>query len=269
MLAFDLIRMLDPELAPAETKIHLATYDGVDNPLSLLRSGGFAAWQARQSRQNFQCRRVVALVEMPGRDRWLFGGVYDSRGCKPAASGFVYDLVERPGCTELNARLVCGFRRPGRQPYLLASRWSAQVRVVELLEQPHSLGDFPGFKSVLLRKQDLDAIVRAEIPSWRVALSSVGGVYLICDDKEGKLYVGSAYGAGGFWQRWSTYACTGHGDNLRLRELAEREGPERMAKLRYSILEIADAAVNRDDVIQREKHWKNVLGTRAFGLNCN
>ena len=66
--------------------------------------------------------------------------------------------------------------------------------------------------------------VRRGEPSWQAALSSISGVYLILDTKTGKTYVGSAYGEGGIWQRWSCYAETGHGRNVELIALLQSKG---------------------------------------------
>jgi len=42
-------------------------------------------------------------------------------------------------------------------------------------------------------------------------------------DTTGKLYVGSAYGDSGVWGRWREYARSGHGGNLHLRRLVQRD----------------------------------------------
>jgi hypothetical protein len=58
------------------------------------------------------------------------------------------------------------------------------------------------------RVSEFHVIVLKRDSSWWSALSSVGGVYLVLDTATGKAYVGSAYGTGGIWQRWSAYAET-------------------------------------------------------------
>ena len=47
----------------------------------------------------------------------------------------------------------------------------------------------------------LKYIVDNNLPSWKTALSNVKGVYIIVDTKNGKQYVGSAYGDECIWQR--------------------------------------------------------------------
>ena len=103
---------------------------------------------------------------------------------------------------------------------------------------------------------------------WEAALSAVGGVYLIVDSKSGQQYVGSATGNGGLWRRWCEYANTGHGNNLRLKELC---APRSVypAAFKFSILETFSRSRSRDEALRLEAFFKQKLGTRAFGLNAN
>ena len=38
---------------------------------------------------------------------------------------------------------------------------------------------------------------------------------------------------------------------------------------RYSVLEIADVLTSREEILERESHWKDILMTRSYGLNAN
>jgi hypothetical protein len=127
----------------------------------------------------------------------------------------------------------------------------------------------PGFRVVNLAKADLDLIVAKGLESWRTALSNVAGVYLISDTTTGKLYVGSALGAGGIWQRWCCYANDCHGGNVELKRLIEMEGRQRANAFRFTVLEIADIHASKDDILCRESLWKRVLLTRLHGHNAN
>jgi hypothetical protein len=99
------------------------------------------------------------------------------------------------------------------------------------------------------------------------ALSSVAGVYLVSDPKDGKLYVGSATGTGGIWGRWSQYIDGKVGKNKHLVELVGKEGVERAEHFRFSVLEIADTHASHEDVLQREQHWMKVLMSSIHGYN--
>lgn len=102
------------------------------------------------------------------------------------------------------------------------------------------------------------------------ALSNVGGVYLIVDTSSGKHYVGVAAGAGGFWQRWCSYADNGHGGNAELKSLLAQAGADHVKHFQYSILEIADLQTTPEQMLDRECHWKEALLSRVpFGLNKN
>jgi hypothetical protein len=123
-------------------------------------------------------------------------------------------------------------------------------------------------KAITATGLDLSTLLAKQRPAaWLTALRSVGGVYLISDTSNGKLYVGSAYGDGGIWDRWEDYAKNGHGGNKDLVELLQTEGKEHASKFQFSILEICDLLSTKDEVIARENHWMNVLLTRDFGYN--
>jgi hypothetical protein len=132
-----------------------------------------------------------------------------------------------------------------------------------------SFGRFPGFKAVNLRKTELEIVVNQDIESWKAALSSVKGIYLITDASNGKKYVGKADGANGIWQRWCTYALTSHGNNVALVEELGVAGRERQKDFSFSVLEIADLQSTSEEIARRENHWKEVLQTRKFGYNRN
>ena len=132
-----------------------------------------------------------------------------------------------------------------------------------------SVGDFPGYNSILLSFRLLATIVREDHPSWKAALSNVSGVYVITDNKNGKHYIGSAYGGGGIWQRWKAYMKNGHGGNKELRKLLKDKGKDYAQHFQLSVLEVCDINASEDNVIARESHWKDVLRSREFGYNKN
>ena len=46
---------------------------------------------------------------------------------------------------------------------------------------------------------------------WIEALSNVNGIYLLCDTKRNKQYIGSTYNNMGIMGRWTEYYKTHHG----------------------------------------------------------
>lgn len=269
MLLFDLLRLQEPLLESTKCKVHLAGWNGFENPLQVYFAGEFDKWQAWQTKRNFERQYVVSLIQLPERHRWLYVGAYESVGSVPnPKEGVTYDLRPLPQSMELAGRVVCNFERPGRQPYLNGESVASTCSVHEVRPEKLHLAEFPGFKKVNVSFSELGVIVCQSIPSWRAALENVAGVYLISDGETGKLYVGSATGEGGIWSRWSAY-LNGHGENVRLRKLISEGGPARAEHFHFSVLEIADTHTKPDEVLQREAHWKEVLLSRLHGHNGN
>lgn len=270
MLLFPILQVLDGGLQASEAKIHPATWTGQVDPLDEFFAERFEEWQSLQGRKNFERAQVVALISLPAANRWLFAGAYDSQGRRKVRNGLhKYTLKERPSTEEFKGRLVVEFERSGRASYLNAERWADSLKVVEMYPEPLSIGEFSGYARVHLSKADLDLIVRHQKTSWRSALGSVAGVYVISDTDTGKLYVGSATGEGGIWARWSTYSATGHGGNRDLRVLLREKGPEHARHFQFAILETADTKTGEDEILERESHWKRVLLSREHGYNAN
>lgn len=269
MRFFDFLSVLVEGLDPARTKIHLATSNGVEEPLDVYLAGDFPEWQSWQTRRNFEREYVVALINLPGQDKWLFAGVYRSLdvGWVESAGRHEYVLEEVEASRAMNGRVVVAFKRTGRQPYLLGENWVDAMHLDQVYAEKLSIGEFPGFKAVNLNKDELDIVIRDALASWRAALSNVAGVYLITDTASGRLYVGSAYGEEGIWGRWSNYSASGHGGNKQLVRLLEEYGPAKARDFRFSILEIADVHASKNEILQRESHWQRILMSRAHGLN--
>jgi hypothetical protein len=69
------------------------------------------------------------------------------------------------------------------------------------------------------------------------------------------------------WQRWTTYAITGHGGNEELKTLLKDKGESYKFNFQFSILEICDF---RSIVDERERYWKTALQSNVpFGYNKN
>ena len=96
-------------------------------------------------------------------------------------------------------------------------------------------------------------------------------VYLITDNKTGKLYVGSATAQYGMLlQRWSNYVSDGHGGNEGLKAVVQEHGFDYVkANFQYSILENYNARMDDNYILKRESWWKEALRSREFGYNKN
>jgi hypothetical protein len=263
----DLIQLSGIKLK--DYKIHCATGTKT-SPLEAFLDGEFKEWQERQNKKNFECSQILSLIHLGGA-RWLFAGVYDVLGVQPGTwkktECYLYSTKEVRGLEHLTGRVVVEFEKDFRASYLRGEKHADRLRAAEIRGQRMTIGDFPGFNGVLLSYKMLKTVVREMNSSWRTALSNVAGVYLITDISSGKLYVGSAYGGEGIWQRWCSYAKSGHGGNVELRQLLAEKDVNYADNFQFSLLEICDINSSDESIIARECHWKNVLKSREFGLN--
>lgn len=213
---------------------------------------------------------------------WLFAGTYNANGYKSKeARGhnklptdkkifrYIYDLDKRPQSNELDGRLIVHFKRPGRHSYLKCEKWTHLLKVAEIRPNKLSIAEFPGYSWAMLTKDHLDIVIKQGVDTWKSALGSVAGIYVIADRSTGKLYVGSATGEGGIWARWCAYSATGHGGNRDLKALLRKQGSDYARYFQYGVLEIADTHASEKDVVARESYWKNLLLSRSHGHNAN
>lgn len=265
MLIYDLIN-----IEPTEIKVHLAVENSRENPLDLYFDGAFKAWQAEQNKRNFQRPYILSLIRLERDDLWLFAGVYQSLGIDRSIKAHIHYETELTDiCNDLIGRLVILYKRKGRNSYPNGESLIDCASVYEIKPEPLAFSEFKNFKEVQLNRQQLELLFRHEYPSWKSALSSVSGVYLISDSSSGQLYVGSAYGGEGIWSRWLDYSKSFHGGNLELKRLFKSGGSGAFNRFNYSILETCDIDLPSDVVIAIENRWKDKLLTREYGLNKN
>ncbi len=265
MLIYDLLN-----IEPTELKVHLAADNGREHPLYLYFDGSFKEWQAEQNKRNFQRSYILSLIRLERDDLWLFAGVYQSLGIDSSIKEHIrYKTELMDMYADLIGRLVIQYKRKGRNSYPNGESLFNSASVYEIKPEPLVFSEFKNFKEVQLSRQQLELLFHHEYPSWKSALSSVSGVYLISDMSSGQLYVGSAYGEEGIWSRWSNYSENYHGGNSELKNLFKSGGSEAFNKFRYSILETCDIDLPPDSVIAIENRWKDKLLTRQYGFNKN
>jgi len=286
-----MIRFTDfmPVPEPALTKVKFNIRAG---------AGGAAAWDLlmgddqdewlnmsrhRERHQNNNLDRAEYLLAFAqyypyGPQYFIFGGFFRVGKSLPeiiGGAGYELELLEQH--SEYIKRLIVKLERPvGRDLYL---RWYETLQSSKLNPEVHELapdtklGTFPGYQNVRLRHHELQRIVANDEPSWKDALSSVKGVYVIADLSDGKLYVGSASGeANGLWQRWSSYAQLRNltGGNKELESRRRSLGDAHIIEhFQYTILEIFDPKTKPEMVVQRESFWKLALDSRGHGMNMN
>jgi hypothetical protein len=256
-------------------KIHFAS--GVPDPreaYNALIMDAFEDYQNYQTRKNFNRPYIIALASC-SKNKWAFAGVY--KNCtspeKISAKHWQYALRKLPIQTDLLKLMYVYYEKRFRQSYTNLELHPklgeplSEMKVIELRQTPSAIGDFKGFSNTIISFLDLQTIVDDNIPSWRDALSKVSCIYLITDMKTGKHYIGKADGSENLWQRWTTYAITGHGGNEELKTLLKDKGESYKYNFQFSILEICDF---RSIVDERERYWKTALQSNfPFGYNKN
>jgi hypothetical protein len=167
-----------------------------------------------------------------------------------------YHLGATELMSDLSERLVIEWGKVARNWVQKQNKSVVQIKPI------NSIGDFTSYDKIRLSYQDLKKLRRDtdSNQSWVNALSSVNGVYLVKYNRDGRLYVGSAYGRGGILGRWFDYGKSGDAGNKKLIGLDANE-------FEFSILEICPTTMSNKEVIARENRWKDCLGTREFGLN--
>ena len=221
-------------------------------------------------------RGVIAIGFIRIHDNyWLMTGIVkvvkDNGLAQPATAEYL--------TKKYNFRLVVRFHKNFQNGIVLAKNIIDELEVIEVWTPDKTLDDktFPGYKNVSVSYRELKK--KLESPEWRTALSYRKGVYLITDQRTGKLYVGSAYGANGILGRWETYIKSGYDKNevengkypnKKLQELVNEKGLSYIQdNFQYSILETFTDDVSDEYIIGRESWWKEALRSRQFGYNAN
>jgi hypothetical protein len=244
-------------------------------PYALWRNDlpAFDAYQAHQSERN---RTVLSsrplwgsFVGTPARET-LFVGLYSIRCLglltvdtpephtdviMKAGSCDLYEIVRDERLSDLAGKVVIDW---GPETRSWAQRADRQDKVVLELRTEFKEPVFPGHLAFRQKLSEID-----ELPeSWKVALASTKGVYLLTCPRTQEIYVGSATGFGGFLSRWQEYARTGHGGNVRLKARDPSD-------YQVCILQVAGSDVMDEEIFGMENLWKLKLQSREMGLNAN
>lgn len=249
----------------------------------------FNYYQSDQGSDIFgACDGIFSFLGLPG-GLGLFVGGYRVKGARPqehppldevphalrkayegwreeSTDPFVRYQLERDPCFEpLELRAVIDWGKGA----LAWHQWKLAKPVVEL-RNPHAMQVCPAYKDIDVSVAKLRYLFRHEEAnrSWRERLSAVGGIYLLTDHANARLYVGQAGGGGGFWGRWSAYADQKTG-NVAV-DPAFASGELRPETTNLSILEVVPrGAMNKARLDELESRWKVRLCSRVTGYNRN
>ena len=243
-----------------DIKIHFARGSKIpEEALQVFLKGEFKPWQEHQSKKNFERDYILSLIRL-GNAEWLFGGVWESNGCKELKDGsYMYKTTLTEIGKDLIGKAIIKYKREFRQSYCLLENYIDSLELIEVRRDVYSL-PFPGYDKVCISWNELYTVINTE--SWKTALKNLKGVYLITDIKTGKLYVGSATGEDMIWGRWKSYIDTGHGGNKDLKKLKKSYIQEHF---QYTILDVYKPSTDDNEILEREEWWKGVLKSKEFG----
>lgn len=227
----------------------------------------FLQYQNSQHKDVF--KGVDYIVSFIGEEgvKSRFVGVYKIKNTlinRDSRDNFLYETEEVSGFEDLIEKIIVAWKNPiAWHQYI-----SNEMGVIEIHQGLH-YQQFTDYFDFILDFKELQEIINNQYREWKLMLSVTKGVYLISDTKTGKLYVGSAYNEDGIWGRWSSYVSTnGTGGNKTLKELVEKDKNYAM-NFRFSILMLLPKTITPNEAIEKEKLFKNKLGTNSFGLNNN
>lgn len=243
-------------------------------PFQLWRNdpAAFVEYQSRQSRRSEKllsgARYWAAFVVTPAGET-VFADLYlitlvgvgeedrpmvQRHGHVDRAEEYVrFDLRPVDAFRSLSGRIVIEW---GKGYLAWTQRADLQDKTILELRREYQEAQFPGFADLIIRLSAIPTLPA----SWIAVLQAARGIYLLSCPRTKEFYVGSATGAGGFWDRWLEYHETGHGENVRLKS---REPSD----YQISVLEVAGSLQSREDIQKIEHRWMRKLQSVEAGLN--
>lgn len=241
------------------------------------------AWKRASGQANNNLNKAKYLLTFAqyypyGSQYYIFGGLYkvDQNLLNEIPEGDTvgYKLTLMDEFKEYRRRLIVKLSKPiGRGIYNKPFNTVQKDFNPEIYELSSStkLENFTGFNNVLLKHSELQYIFNNDAPEWKNQLSSVKAIYCIIDSLNGQIYIGSASGEGGLWQRWQQYANVNNltGGNKVFEDIKNENKNRIINNFQYSILEVFDIKTDNHTVLKRESFWKNVFKSKEFGMNKN
>lgn len=224
---------------------------------------------------NFKPGTIAIHLLLIDKDLWLMTSIKNITAVHPPEEGKIWDYT----CYETNDVLkfqnLCGrtyisFHKDNQSGKYKWSTVSDRLIISKIDNELYGENTFKSYKFELSFDQ-LEHIITSGRMDWINALEHIQAVYLITDISNGKHYVGSATNQDDFLLgRWKTYIKSGHGGNVKLKELIEKNGISYIKKnFTYRILDYFGENYPSSKVLESESYWKDVFKSRKFGYNAN
>lgn len=266
------------KISPTEvdnTKLKLNIDNGFTDPLEEYKNNpdkiniDWFLWH--NQRRYFHEGNIAICLLYLADDRWLLTTIKRINKELDVVDAIGYEAEEIEEYKQYFGRLVIKYHNTNRSMGRTLKSMFDSLEVVELLPVAYEGDEFPGYENVRLSYAQLATIIKRKKSAWLAALKNQKAVYLITDKKTGKLYVGSATALNGMLlQRWSSYVENGHGGNVELSALIDKESFEYVQKnFQYSVLENYNARMDDSYILKRESWWKETLCSREHGYNAN
>ena len=200
----------------------------------------------------------------PNEDYWLLFHAGEVTKDLNVLDGVGYEYRELTEYQKFVGRVIVRFKNKAQPMIRNAESVIDECFISQILPDTFDNDVFPGYEKINIAWEEMKTVLEKE--NWKTALQNQKGVYLITDQSNGNMYVGSAYGENMILGRWSAYVNSGHGGNVGLKRLSF---DHIMKNFRYSILDIYKYTTDDKIIIARESWWKEVLQSRKFGYYEN
>ena len=256
-------------------KIRFNQSNSTDNPLDLYQKDPeivntqWLLWRSNK-RYFYEGQIAVCFLKLTW-DTWLLTTIKKITKDLNVEGGVSYEGEELEEYKKYYGRVIVKYHKKVQAQGIYYKNICDELVINQILPATFDGYDFPGYDKVRLPFEQLETIIMQHKKDWVAALENQKAVYLITDTNNGKLYVGSATSDYGMLlQRWSNYIENGHGGNIELKALVEKEGFDYVRKyFQYSILENYNAKVDDHVILERESWWKDTLQSRKHGYNSN
>ncbi len=135
-----------------------------------------------------------------------------------------------------------------------------KVKKIDVINEhiQNSIGTYPGHNKVILSFSELKSAILN--PDYKNNWSNVRAVYRWVNKKNGKMYIGSAYGENGLLQRMEAYANKSHGNTI----LQEAN----LEDMHFSIIYAQDKDyITKNEIL--EKEYREIEKTMSYKHGYN